>query len=54
MHKNDFLKHPFHGLFRNIRDGPQLSALGKQMFLGNNKALVEAYEDATLCKMVTW
>ena len=34
-------------LFRNIRDGQQISALGKQMFPGNNKALVEAYEDAT-------
>ena len=34
-------------LFRNIRDGQQISALGKQMFPGNGKALVEAYEDAT-------
>ena len=34
-------------LFRNIRDGQQIACLGKQMFPGNNKALVEAYEDAT-------
>ena len=37
-------------LFRNIRDGQQVSALGKQMFQGNNKALVEAYENTTSCK----
>ena len=34
-------------LFRNIRDGQQISSLGKQMFPGNSNALVEAYEDAT-------
>ena len=34
-------------LFRNIRDGQQISCLGKQMFPGNGKALVEAYQDAT-------
>ena len=28
----------------------QILTLGKQMFPGNNKALVDAYEDATLCK----
>ena len=37
-------------LFRNIRDGQQISLLGKQMYPGNNKALVEAYEDATSSK----
>ena len=37
-------------LFRNIRAGQQISALGKQMFLGNSKAFVEAYEDATFRK----
>ena len=37
-------------LFKNIRDGQQISCLGKQMFPGNAKALVEAYEDATKIK----
>ena len=36
-------------LFRNIR-GQQISLLEKQMYPGNNKALVEAYEDPTLSK----
>ena len=34
-------------LFRNIRDGQQISALGKQMYPGNGNVLVEAYQDAT-------
>ena len=37
-------------LFRNVRDGQQIGSLGKQMFPGNNKVLVEAYEDATSTK----
>lgn len=34
-------------LFRNLRDGSQISHLGKQIFPGKGQILVDAYRDAT-------
>ncbi len=34
-------------LFKNVRDTSQISTLGRQMFPGKSRILVEAYQDAT-------
>ena len=34
-------------LFRNFRDGSQVDYLGRQLFPGEGKRLLEAYNDAT-------